>query len=111
MDVIAKTFNPPWRARDGFKMQSFEDHKFLFTFEKKEDVDRILEGEPWSFDKHLVIMSRYENEVPMHDIKFEKTKLWVQIHGLPIKYMTIEAAKKIGSVLGEVFAPTEPKFF
>ena len=47
----------------------------------------------------------------MHDIKFEKTKLWVQIHGLPIKYMTIEAAKKIGSVLGEVFTPTDPKVF
>ena len=111
MDVIAKTFTPLWRTRDGFKMQSFGDHKILFTFEKKEDVDRILDGEPWSFDKHLVVMSRYENESPMHDIKFEKTKLWVQIHGLPIKYMTIEAAKKIGSVLGEVFAPTDPKVF
>ena len=77
MDVIAKTFNPPWRARDGFKMQSFEDHKFLFTFEKKEDVDRILDGEPWSFDKHLVVMSRYENESPLQDIRFKKTKIWV----------------------------------
>ena len=47
----------------------------------------------------------------MQDIRFEKTKLWVQIHGLPIKYMTIEVAKKIGSVLGEVFVPTDPKVF
>ena len=61
MDVIAKTFTPLWRARDGFKMQSFGDHKILLTFEKKEDIDRILDGEPWSFDKHLVVMSRYEN--------------------------------------------------
>ena len=77
MDVIAKTFNPLWRARDGFKMQSFRDHKFLFSFEKKDDVDKILEGEPWSFDKHLVVMSRYENESPLQDIRFEKTKIWV----------------------------------
>ena len=111
MEVIAKTFTPLWRARDGFKMNSFGDHKVLFTFEKKDDVERILEGEPWSFDKHLVVMSRYENGSPLQDIRFEKTKLRVQIHGLPIKYMTIEVAKKIGSVLGEVFAPTDPKVF
>ena len=74
-------------------------------------MDRILEGEPWMFDKHLVVMNQYENESTLQDIKFEKTKLWVQLHGIPIKYMTIKAAKKIGSVLGEVFAPTNPKLF
>ena len=57
MEIIAKIFTPLWRARNGFKIQSFGDHKILFTFDNKEDVDRILEGEPWSFDKHLVVMS------------------------------------------------------
>ena len=111
MEVIAKTFNPLWRAKNGFKIQSFGDHKVLFFFDNMEDVDRILEGEPWTFDKHLVVMNRYENESSLQDIKFEKTKLWVQLHGLPIKYMTVEAAKKIGSVLGEVDVPMNPKFF
>ena len=57
MEVIAKTFTPLWRAKDSFKMQNFGDHKVLFTIEKKDDVERILDGEPWSFDKHLVVMS------------------------------------------------------
>ena len=30
MEVIAKTFNSLWRAKNGFKIQSFGDHKFLF---------------------------------------------------------------------------------
>ena len=111
MEVIAKTFTLLWRARDGFKMQSFGEHKILFTFEKKEDVERILDNKPWSFDKHLVVMNRYENVSSLQDIKFEKTKIWVQIHGISIKYMTIEATKKIGSVLGEVLVPTNPKIF
>ena len=76
MEIIAKTFTPLWRARNGFKIQSFGDHKILFTFNNKEDVDIILEGEPWSFNKHLVVMSRYENESSLEDIQFEKTKLW-----------------------------------
>ena len=77
MEIIAKTFTPLWRARNGFKIHSFEDHKIIFSFDNKEDVDIILEGEPWSFDKHLGVMSRYENESPQEDIKFEKTKIWV----------------------------------
>ena len=111
MEIIAKTFNPLWRAKNGFKIQSFGDHKILFIFDNKDDVDRILEGEPWTFDKHLVVMSRHENESTLQDIKFEKMKLWVQLHGIPIKYMAVEAAKKIGNVLGEVFAPTNTKLF
>ena len=70
MEVIAKTFTPLWRARNGFKIQNFGDQKILFTFDNREDVDRILGGKPWSFDKHLVVMSRYENESLLQDINF-----------------------------------------
>ena len=57
MEVIVKTFNPLWRMKNGFKIQSFVDHKFLFSFDSSKDVDKILEGEPWTFDKHLIVMS------------------------------------------------------
>ena len=46
VDVIARTFTPLWRARNGFKIQIFGDHKILFTFDNKEDVDRILRSKP-----------------------------------------------------------------
>ena len=30
------------------------DHKVLFVFEDEPEVNRIVVGQPWSFDKHLV---------------------------------------------------------
>ena len=65
------SMSPLWRARNGFKIQNFGDHKILFIFDKKEDVDRILRSERWSFDKHLLVMQGYEGETPLEDIKFE----------------------------------------
>ena len=111
MEIIAKAFTPLWTTRNGFKIQDFGDHRILFSLDNKEDVDKILEGEPWSFDKHLVVMSRYENEAPLEEIQFVKTKLWVQVHEIPFKYMTIKVAKKICSVLGEVSTPKDPKLY
>lgn len=52
-------------------------------------MDRILNSEPWSSDKNLVIMERYGGDRPLNEIRFEKTTIWVQVHGLPIKYMSI----------------------
>ena len=80
IDVIARTFTPLWRSCNGFKIKSLGDHKMRFTFDDKNDVDRILMSEPWSFDKHLVAMERYEKDTPLHELKFEKTCFWVQIH-------------------------------
>ena len=56
VDVIARTFTPLWSARNGFKIQNLGDHKMIFTFDNKADVDRILLSESWSFDKHVVVM-------------------------------------------------------
>lgn len=70
VDVIARTFTPLWSAQNGFKIKVIGDHKILFSFEKEEDVDRIMNNEPWSFDKHLVVMHRYKDDGPLQEIKF-----------------------------------------
>jgi len=77
IDVIARTFTPLWRARNGFKVQNIGDHKILFTFDNKADVDRIIQSKLWSFDKHLVVMQQYEKEDSIQDLKFDKASFWV----------------------------------
>ena len=109
IDVIARTFNPLWRYHSGFKIKSLDDHIILFTFDNKDNVDRILLSEPWSFDKHLVVLQQYEKEMPIYDIKFERASFWDQLHGIPLHYMTLEATLKISNVIGEVSRPKKFK--
>ena len=109
IDAIARTFNPIWRARNGFKIQNYGDRMILFTFDNKNDVDRIIANEPWSFDKHLVAMQKYDKETPIGEVKFERASFWVQLHRIPPRYMTKETTLKISGVIGEVTIPKDFK--
>ena len=56
MDAIASTFQPLWRSKNGFKVKNMGNHIVLFIFDNKREVETIIENEPWSFDKHLMVL-------------------------------------------------------
>ncbi|XP_030970617.1 uncharacterized protein LOC115990998 [Quercus lobata] len=105
IEAIVRTFTPLWRARTGFKIQNIGDHKILFSFDDKEDVDRILGSELWSFDKH------YDNDRPLQDIKYDRTTFWVQVRSLPMRYMPIEAEEKICNAVGKVIKQSDSQVY
>ena len=108
IDAIAKTFTPLWRSKNGFKVRNVGDHKFLFVFDNKEEADKGIHSEPWTFDKHLIVMERYDTSLSLDDLTLDKTTFWVQVHGLPIKFMNAKAAEKICDVLGTVIPTANP---
>ena len=46
IDAIAKTFTPLWRSCNGFKIWNIGDHRILFVFDDKFEVENIIHGEP-----------------------------------------------------------------
>ena len=46
IDAVARTFKPIWRSRNGFSIKNLGEHKLLFIFDNKTDVDQILQQEP-----------------------------------------------------------------
>ena len=65
-------------------------------------MDRILSGEPWSFDKSLVVLQRYNRLTPLEDLAFDKASFWVQVHNIPIGYRTKSVADDICESIGAV---------
>lgn len=75
IEAIAKTFTPLWRSRNGFKVRNMGDHRMLFVFDNKTEVEKVLLSEPWSYDKHLVVMQSYD-EIS-EELKFDRMTFWV----------------------------------
>ena len=65
IEVVAQTFKLVWHTKKGFEVRDMGNHRVLFVFTNEEDVVRVIQGEPWSFDKHIVALKRVEKTTPI----------------------------------------------
>ena len=79
----------------------------LFTFDNQQEMEKILASEPWSFDKHLVVLQRYEKDVDLCDMNFNTANFWVQVHEILVRFRTQKIAEKIYETIGTVSRPTD----
>ena len=100
--TIAKTFKVIWRTKKGFEVRDMGNHLVLFSFFDSSDVARVIQGEPWSFDKHLVVVQLTERHEDITSPDFSRTSFWVQLHGPSIGSMSHNTVMEICSVVGEV---------
>lgn len=105
--VVALTFLPIWKTRGNFEVNDAGGNVFLFDFELEVDAEKVMMGEPWAFDRHLVVMERYDGSTPVHDLKFSTMSFLVQIHDLPFSFMSNEVAFSIQETLGAVLTPKD----
>ena len=107
MEAIALTFQPLWRSKNGFKVKNKGNHIVLFIFDNKLEVDTILANEPWSFDKHLMVLQRYDEDMLVEELQFNRTSFWVQVHDIPVRFMNQKVAEGICSNVSTVFKKFE----
>lgn len=95
MEAVARMFKQLWRTNSGFRICNQGNNIVLFVFNNLEGVDKILNSQPWSFDKHLIVMQRYAGDVPVQEINFVKVPFWVQMHNIPVSFLTRKVAKSL----------------
>ena len=102
VEVVAWTLQTLWKTKQEFRIKDLGNHLILFTFEDELDAEKILLGAPWSFDKYLVALCRYETDQSLKELRFDKVEFWVQVHDLPARRMTVETAEGICQPLGRL---------
>ena len=86
-----------WKVEGGFTMRELENDVFLFLFNDEKERRRILDMEPWVFDKHLIVLKEVNGDDVPNWGDWCYTPFWVQAHNLPMRCI----GEKIGMMIGE----------
>jgi hypothetical protein len=81
--------------------KELDDNIWLFEFEDGDDMRRVLEGRPWSYDRQMLVITEFDGTVTASQIGFSHSPFWVQIHDMPLLCMTKGIGMKIGESMGK----------
>ncbi|XP_075640492.1 uncharacterized protein At4g02000-like [Castanea sativa] len=85
-------------------MDELTKHWSCLSLSEREgdEIYRILSNEPWSFDKSLVVLQKYDRLTPLSDLPLDKSSFWVQVHNIPIGFRNKSVAEDIYSSIGVI---------
>ena len=108
VEAVARTFKPLWQTRKCFSIEDVGDYMALIEFEDAADMEHVLLGEPWLYDKYLIAFHRLSNGVTVENLPFHQVDFWIQLHNLPILSMKRKVAVAMDEYIGEVLpSPTQ----
>ncbi|MFQ6668324.1 hypothetical protein Gotur_034011 [Gossypium turneri] len=83
-----KSYNPDsfkaqmksiWKTKKKFEIQSVGQNLFLIVFELEENLETVMEGQPWLFRKKLVIFDRLTKPMERDQIRLVSSPFWIKI--------------------------------
>lgn len=98
-----------WRVARGTMTQIIGDNLFIFQFKDEFERTRVLNGSPWLFNNYLLALNEFNGSCPAAQIQFSKCCFWVQLHGIPLNYMTEQTGQRLGNAMGKVVKVDVPE--
>lgn len=50
-----------------------------------------------------MVFQKYDHDIPISDLTFQRASFWVQAHDLPIRFITREVAKSVCDTIDTVY--------
>ncbi|KAH9705864.1 CCHC-type domain-containing protein [Citrus sinensis] len=108
--AMKNTMASLWRPGKGVCIKDLSPTLFLFQFFHEIDINRVLESGPWTFDQHILLVKRLdENELPQN-VPLFLVDFWIQMYNLPVGFMYEKILKNIGDYVGIFLGSDEHNF-
>uniref|UniRef100_A0ACD6A331 Uncharacterized protein n=1 Tax=Avena sativa TaxID=4498 RepID=A0ACD6A331_AVESA len=90
-----------WNVAHEVKFRSLEGNRYTIQFACLRDWDKVMEGGPWTFRYHPVLLVVYDGFMKPSEVELNTFKIWIQIHDLSngFKPMLEVLAGKVGEVI------------
>uniref|UniRef100_A0A803NFH1 Reverse transcriptase domain-containing protein n=1 Tax=Cannabis sativa TaxID=3483 RepID=A0A803NFH1_CANSA len=99
-----------WQPGRGLYVKELEPNLFLFQFYHEVDIERVIEGSPWTFDRAPLIFERVKQGENPRQVVLSHLELWVQIHNMVTGFMSERIIQGIGNYIGS-FVKSDPNNF
>nr|POE49929.1 hypothetical protein CFP56_32879 [Quercus suber] len=107
-EAVFKTFKPLWRTRKPFLIHDMSENKMVFEFENEVDLEWVMEFEPWTYDKHLVLFQRINGVAAWEMTSLEpRQPSPIRELGLPEDYVAPPLVSSLEVVLNAKSNPTK----
>ncbi|KAJ1412390.1 hypothetical protein SESBI_20511 [Sesbania bispinosa] len=68
----------------------------------------VMTNGTWNVMGHLISLQHWVPQASVYEINYDLVPFWVQLHGMPLEYMTTKNVAKIAARLGEVQEVAHP---
>uniref|UniRef100_A0A2N9FFZ0 Uncharacterized protein n=1 Tax=Fagus sylvatica TaxID=28930 RepID=A0A2N9FFZ0_FAGSY len=86
-----------------------DDKLFMAVFNTREDLKRVFIQGPWTFDKKLILMAQFENDMQPIAVIFNHATFWIRIHNLLILSIIRDIGEDIGNDIGRTIEVDIPE--
>ncbi|KAF4364324.1 hypothetical protein G4B88_003652 [Cannabis sativa] len=99
-----------WKPGKGIFIKRLEQNRFLFQFYHEIDIQRVLDGSPWTYDRKQLLIERLKPGENPRAININTLDMWVQIHELRSGFKTEWVIREAGRYIGQ-YVQSDPNNF
>lgn len=86
LSVVQHVADTQWVKRGPIRIRKLGNF-FVFLCTNPTDREALLQIQSTVMDGSLISFRRGHDEVVPHLLNFDKAKLWVRVHGLPLRFL------------------------
>lgn len=91
-----------WKTMGNVVFKELHENLWLFEFSTEGDKLWVKEGRPWLFDWSVLVLQNVDETIPLLQMDFHRSPIWVQVRDMPLVCMNPEVGIQIGKSLGVV---------
>ena len=98
--AFKSTIQKLWRGLHGVTIKEVGSNLFLAIFVREEDMKKVLDKSPWSFDRKLILLKRFHEDLSLGNVAFQYSPFWIRVFNIPIKSMNKAIGTHIAKEIG-----------
>lgn len=99
-----------WRPKEGMEVHDLGGFRYSFVFYHILDMQRVLEGGPWSFEQNMLVCNQLVSSEDPHTVKLQEADVWIQVYDIPKGLISENVLKNVGNAIGR-YVKSDPANF